>query len=89
MSDRFSLCEPLERCGLWQTAAERRKICSPRREPWGGILFQQPQSGETASRTFLDLFRPCRGSNWFAVYFPRLTPWATDLSPLRGYGEWL
>ena len=48
-------------------AAERRKICSPRRQPWVTLhQMNQPQSGETRNDIKAG-FRPCRG--WFALAF--------------------
>jgi hypothetical protein len=68
-------------------AAERQKICSTWREPWvNKNNANQPCRGET-------LVDPMSS---FALRlsltpqpYPRLTPWATDLLPLRGCADYL
>jgi hypothetical protein len=66
-------------------AAERRKICSPRREPWVEVMIaNQPRSGDTFE-TITMLFRPSGAALFVLRLIPWLTPWATDLSPLRGW----
>src|SRR6266576_3652448 len=66
-------------------AAERHKICSPRRQPWVWIVAHEIAAERRNSNDNQHGFRPCRG--WFGsgVSAPWLTPWATDLLPLRGY----
>jgi len=66
-------------------AAERRKICSPRREPW--VTRQsthKPRSGDTIDTATM-MFRPSRASLFLSSLIPWLAPWAIDLSRLRGW----
>jgi hypothetical protein len=66
-----------------EAAKERRKICSPRREPWAKVMIETL----AAERRYLEnndrMFRPS-GAVFLLPLIPWLTPWATDLPPLRG-----
>jgi len=66
-----------------RSAAERRKICSPWREPWNKIAkTNEPRQGRYTVDV-LSSFAALRLSHRRPPY-PRLTPCATDLLPLRG-----
>ena len=55
-------------------------FCSPRRK-WVSVgKRKQPQ----ARRNSIDVFRRAAAHSGFRNAIPRLTPWATDLLPLRG-----
>src|SRR5882762_8604513 len=63
-------------------ATERRKICSPWREPWEPKANpNRALEGRNIPRD-VGLVSPLRGYAIRSDRYPRLTPWATNMSPL-------
>jgi hypothetical protein len=83
-----TLKEPLNKPRVFKTskatttAAERQKICSPRRQPW--VRVGANERAAERRNDIETMFCPCWGWVVFAILVPWLTPWATDLSPLHG-----
>ena len=84
MFDKLQVCRHASTSEACPAAAERQKICSPRREPWVRVKIEsQPRSGGTLE-SMMSEFRPSGAALLTLGLIPWLTPWATDLSPLRG-----
>jgi len=80
----FKVCRQVSTSETCPAAAERQKICSPRREPWVRVKIEsQPRSGGTLESMMRE-FRPSGAVSLTLGLIPWLTPWATDLLPLRG-----